>query len=346
LKRLLTPVVLTCSVLLCLKLANVKNPIRQLTNAYYIKGYQATSENYATDEIVIVNISDFPTEYIKDQIYILSKYNPSVIAVDYCVTDTTSIGSAIVFKNTILPIVTGPSDSIFYSRNPFTNHAEYGLTSIYSRSFFSPFTEIKKKTYPSFPTKILQIHDPRRYKKLLERKLEKEIINYSGNTSNFTYLGDLTNLKNLDVLKDIKGKIVLIGYTGVDDNVPTASDSHDSHPTPKGKMFGVILIANIVHTLLGNYINPASKLVMTLLVTFLAIINTYTMYLLFRVRFPYVTMKIIQLLELVGLFVISSFVIHQFGIALDNELMSFTVIISPEIAYWYLYLTRKNPFGI
>jgi hypothetical protein len=342
LKRLLTPVVLTLSVLFVLKLANVKNPIRQLTNAYYIKGYQATSENYATDEIVIVNISDFPTEYIKDQIYLLSKYNPSVIAVDYCVTDTTSIGSAIVFKNTVLPIVMGPSDSIFYSGNPFTNHADYGLTSVYSRSLFEPFTEIKKKTYPSLPTKILQLHDPHRYKKLLERNLEKEIINYSGNTSNFTYLGDLTNLTNLDVLKNIKGKIVLIGYTGVDDNVPTASDDYDSHPTPKGKMFGVILLANIMHTLLGNYIDPASTLVTTVSITFLAIINTYAMYLLFRVRFRYMIMKIIQLLELVGLFVISSFIIHQFGIALDNELMSFTIIIGPEIAYWYLHVTRKK----
>lgn len=340
-KKFLIPFALSLSVLFVIELTGIHNPVYYLSNNFYVQGYQATAQNKASNEIVIVNISDFSTDEIKDQIYILSQYNPSVIGIDYFSHKAISPDTEVVsFKNIVLPILIDSSKStIQYSKNPFSNHAQYGFIKIYSSQLFEPFVEITKEKYPSFATKILQLHDSSRYTQLLKRGYEKEIINYSGNTTNFIYLGDLTKIKTLDALKEIKGKIVLVGYTGIDTINPTSSDNYDAHDTPKGKMFGVVMLANIIHTLMGNYITPVSVIVMVLLITLLAFLNTLIPCRLSKTKHKYWIIKTIQLFEIVIVFIISSYVIHHFNISLNYELMSFTVIIAPEITYWY---TRKN----
>ncbi len=336
LKKILTPLSLSLTILLILELGDIRNPIFFLTNSYYIQGYQATSQNKISDEIVIVNISDFSTEEIKDQIYILSKYNPAVIGVDYFSSEEIIPDSELVaFKNIVLPILTDSLDSIQYSKNLFTEYAEYGSVRIYSPVMFEPFIEIGEKKYPSFPTKIIQLYDQSRYKALLQRGHKREVINYSGNTSSFIYLGDLTKIKTLEVLKEIKGKIVLIGYTGIETSNPTISDNYDSHDTPKGEMFGVVILANILHTLLGNYITPAPVFLMVIIVIALALSNIILLNLLTKNKFQYWAIKLIQLVEIVIAFIVSSYLMHQFNVSLDYELTSFTILIAPEVAYWY-----------
>lgn len=331
----MTPLTLSLIVLFILELGDIRNPIFFLTNTYYIEGYQVTSQNKASDEIVIVNISDFSTEEIKDQIYILSKYNPAVIGVDYFSSEEIIFDSEPVnFKNTVLPILISPSDSVQYSKNLFTEYAEYGSIRVYSPSIFEPFVEVDEKKYPSFPTKILQLYNQSSYKNLIKRGYKREVINYSGNIANFIYLGDLTEIKTLDVLKEVKGKIVLLGYTGIETTNPTTSDNYDSHDTPKGKMFGVVILANILHTLLGNYITPAPLFSMAVLIIALAFFNTLILNLLSKNKFQYLIIKMIQLAEIIIAFIVSSYLIHQFNISVDYELTSFTILIAPEIAYW------------
>jgi hypothetical protein len=146
-------------VLLALKLADIQNPIYYLTNDFYIESYQATSQDKTVNEIVIVNINDLSTDEIRSQFQILSRYNPSVIGIDYFIPDTTPIEPGIVlFKNTVLPFLIDTLSSIQYTKNTFSNHAEFGSIEIYSSSFFEPFIDVHKKKYLNSTTHLVSIH--------------------------------------------------------------------------------------------------------------------------------------------------------------------------------------------
>jgi len=337
-KPLLLSLCISTLILSILYWTEFHNPIYYFTNDFCIRGYQATSQGTPTRDIFIVNISDFSTKEINDQIYVLSQHNPAVIAVDYFTQD--SLGYELTpFKNLVLPIIDS-TNSVEYSKNPFTTSAEYGFITVYSSQMFEPFIEISEKKYSSLPSKIIELYDDSLYRLLKERAFQKEIINYSGNISNFPYLGDLTGLKPLDILKEIEGKIVLLGYTGIETPYPTKSDSYDAHDTPKGKMFGVVLLANIVHTMMNNYVTQVPHSVTLSLILVLSLVNIAIAYFLSKRPFHYWLLKLTQVAQIVAAFILISFSLHRFNMYLDYELISFAVIVAPEISFWVFKRTR------
>jgi CHASE2 domain-containing sensor protein len=334
LKKLAVTFSLSLIVVVAIDLSNFENPVTYLTNDFYIKGYQYSRKLYTTDDkIVIVNIADFPTDIIKDQIDILSKYNPAVIGVDYFVPDTAKCSQLINYENLVLPIIVA-EDSAQVSKNCFTKRASYGHVGVLSSSFFQPFLTIDGERYASLPTQVIQAYDSTLYNKLLKRKNDKEIINYLGNIQNFTYLGDLTNLPSIEVLATVRNKIVLIGYTGIEAPRPTEKDTYDAYSTPQGKMFGVVLLANILHTALSNYIDPLSQTWSLTILFIVVFLNTLSVRHFTKITRGYLIIKVVQIVQVVLLFVLVSFVIHRFQISVDYESFVFSVIVAPEIAFW------------
>jgi CHASE2 domain-containing sensor protein len=335
-KKIWIPFLAGLAILAILKWTDVHNPIWLLTNDFLIEGYQHASDNLQRDDkIAIVNISDLPDMDIRKQVEIVAKYDPAAIGVDYfMLTEPDSIPRRIDFKNIVLPFhIYG--DSVQFSTNYYSQQAHFGSISIYSTSYFEPFLTINENRYPLLPTKLIQLYDSNLYKKLLKRRNEKEIINYIGNTTNFDYLGDLTELYHIERLEALKGKIVLLGYTGVESFRPTKTDTLDSHLTPRGKMFGVVMLANIIHTLMDNYIDPLQPVWNYTIVALLTLLNTFIAIALFpKLRFRYWIIKLFQVALAFLVFVAAAFMIHRFNIYVDYELLAFSTIISPEVAFW------------
>ncbi|HEX8038339.1 MAG TPA: CHASE2 domain-containing protein [Chryseosolibacter sp.] len=282
------------------------------------------------------------TSEIRDQIFILSQYEPAVIAIDYNADDTGSLDRTerLNAPNLVLPLLISGSDSVRYSPNPFSNDADYGFVRVLSPSFFEPFIQINGRRYPAFATKILEEFDSRLYEKLTSRRLKTEIINYAGNIENFQYLGDLTALKSVGVLENIRGKIVILGYTGLMHPRPSEFDSYDAFVTPKGSMFGVLVHANILSTMFENYITPQGQGGLALMILGIIVANAFITFLLCRRILGYLLIKVAQAAQVLLGFVTCSFVIHRFQVALDYEMMTLAVLITPEIAYW-LFKSRE-----
>jgi CHASE2 domain-containing sensor protein len=337
-KKIWIPFVASLIVLAVLKWSGVQNPIWQFTNDFIIEGYQHASEDFKRNEkIAIVNISDLPDEDIKKQIEIVAKYEPAAIGVDYfSPSESDSVSKKIDFNNIVLPIGIH-QDSIWSSGNPYSRQARLGFIQVFSSSHFDPSLKIKGKTYLSLPARLIQLYDLGLYKKLLARENEKEIINYLGQTANFDYLGDLTTPYSVERLKSLKGKIVLVGYTGVESIRPTKTDTLDSHSTPKGKMFGVVVLANIIHTLMGNYIDPLQPAWNYIIVTLLTLLNVFIAIALFpKLRFRYWFIKLFQVVLIFLILVVAAFMMHRFNIYVDYELFVFSSLISPEVAFWLI----------
>lgn len=154
------------------------------------------------------------------------------------------------------------------------------------------------------------------------------------------YLGDLTKIQSTEILEDIKGKVVLVGYTGINDPFPTEQDLFDAHSTPLGKMFGVGILANILHTLMGNMICDVPLFLMVLILFMLVLIGAWSVvFAVNRVRYSYWCIKAFQLLTVVLLFILASVLIHH-AVLLDFELLVNALILLPEAAYWELKLLR------
>lgn len=141
---------------------------------------------------------------------------------------------------------------------------------------FSPREIFEGKQYLAFAVKLAQFYAPEKVERFLARNNKVEYINYIGNYEKFAYanFSDLFEMyeayKNGEVsLKEnfenlFKDKIVLLGFTGVEDINKVTSDEDRFYtplnPNYVGKaerdMYGVVIHANIIAMiLLEDYID-------------------------------------------------------------------------------------------
>lgn len=141
---------------------------------------------------------------------------------------------------------------------------------------FSPREKIDGVEYLAFAVKLAQIYKPEAVEKFLKRGKEVEFINYYGNYEKFGYINYYQLFEMADAaqigdegakqaLKNLfKGKIVLLGFTGVEDIHKVTSDE-DRFYTPLNEnyvgkaerdMYGIHIHANIISMILNqDYIN-------------------------------------------------------------------------------------------
>ncbi len=336
LKKIAIPFVVGLSILVIIKVSNFQNPIPFLTNEFYISYYQGSKEQIKNPDIFIVNIKNFPLDVVKGQIEILSYHDPKVIAVDNFQWDSTELirDSLIHFTNLVLPIVFNGT-AINYSINNFTeDSAQYGFVNLDGSVKFRPFKEINGNVYPFFATKIIELYDIDLYEKLSKRNIDSEIINYNGNTFQFEYLDDLLQSSPSD-LEVIKDKIVLVGYTG--QHLPVSTDDVDVHTTPRSLMYGTVLLANILNTMMGNYIDQPKIYSSIFVNLLLCLFNSVFAYkIITSTKSSYLIIKIAQLLQIGVAFITALFTINNFQNAIDFEQIFYAILIAPELCYWYL----------
>lgn len=334
-KKIFAQVLASLILLILLKLCSVHNSIRFLTNDFYIQAFQISKNiQEINNEIAIVNIKDFPLEAIRDQIEILTLYEPKVIGIDYFPDKNEGENpEPIGFKNIIQPTLID-DNSIEYSISYFSDSCYYGYANVLSTSRFEPFLKVNGHQYPSFPTKIIELFDSSLYRLLLNRKQSSEIINYQGNAYQFLYLNDLSTF-NPDLLEKIKDKIVLVGYTGLTAPIPEDLKDQDTHLTPIGEMYGVVLLANILNTLMNHYITPVDNLWLCLIAIILTVgVVLISNYIYTKTKFGYLYIKLFQILTVFTCFIGASISIHKLEISIDYELLCFAVLIAGELSYW------------
>jgi CHASE2 domain-containing sensor protein len=145
---------------------------------------------------------------------------------------------------------------------------------------FSPREKINGVEYLAFAVKLAQIYNPKVVDRFLRRGNEVEFINYYGNYEKFGYINYYQLFEMADAVQAgdegakqalsnlFKGKIVLLGFTGVEDIHKVTSDE-DRFYTPLNEnyvgkaerdMYGVHIHANIISMILNeDYINTMPK---------------------------------------------------------------------------------------
>lgn len=231
--------------------------------------------------IVLVELGDTRGE-IADQLNILNKYHPKVIAVDAIFSsegeplenlkmemameqnDRIVMGSLLV-DTPALHVEKGVFSAAAKDKVGYININADKMTSVV-RSYY-PFARINDSMQRSFTSEIVRLYDDQAYQKLRQRKNEIEMVNYSANLENYfniskEQLPDYDSTGQLDKLKD---KIILMGFFK---NQPplVLEDLHFTpmNPVFSGKsfpdMYGIVIHANILSMILSDqYINMASK---------------------------------------------------------------------------------------
>jgi hypothetical protein len=322
---------------------NIKIPINRLSQDYFIEGYQATKRTERCDDIFLVNIRDYPTDVIRDQIEILSHYGPATIIVDYFPDDCFFSDSTtlINYEDIVLPILRDPvkGDAI-KSKNCYSTTAYYGSPTLYSTSFFEPFVNINGTRYPFVALKATELIDQTAYHRFVNRQSDKEVIDYCGNVTSFNYLGDLLDTSESE-LQSVKDKIVIVGYLGGD-----VEHDHDIHITPIGKMYGAVIIANIIKTILDQKLSPFERY-WQILATLIFILVNVTVVLKMKQSLPtYLVIKMLQVVQVLIIFAFFSYIMHQNGTWINVELLNWSVLVVPEITFWISRLIRLTDDGI
>ncbi|MDQ3393268.1 MAG: CHASE2 domain-containing protein [Bacteroidota bacterium] len=252
----------------------------------------------AEEKIVIVNIGNLNREGIAEQLTILNKYKPKLVAIDVFFRNDGNprhdslLGKAFSeVENLILASkisnfnqASESFDSLETSHPKFNKYAKTAYANIITEAkdqdhfktcrTFTPREYVKDANEVAFGVKICQIYAPEKAEAFLKRNNVYEVINYRGNIlyeegdfGNSFYALDVEDVLNENFDPEmIENKIVIMGYIGnhFDDKSWKDKFFTPMNLTYAGKtnpdMFGVVIHANIVSMILnGSYINEMGK---------------------------------------------------------------------------------------
>lgn len=335
----------------------------------------------ADTNIVLVNIGDLDRATTAEQINIINRYKPKVIAIDAAYRfskdpagDTALAKAFSQVKN--LVFVSGVNkfneqsqqyDTLETSHPMFTKYATTGFANmivednhIYKaiRSF-SPKEKVCNQTELAFPVKVAQLYKPEAAAAFLKRENDFEIINYSGNfdTGAF-YALDVEDVfdPEIDLGSILKDKIVLMGFLGSSFNDRTLEDKFytpmnenyigRSHPD----MYGVVIHANSISMILrGEYIESMPEYMELGIAIVLCLLNVILFsYIMHNLGDWYDSLTIaMQLLQafLIGYIILMLF--HLFNIKINLTTALLAIALSSNLLEIYhnllirLYGKRK-----
>lgn len=260
-------------------------------------------ERNVDTNIVLVNIGQLSRTQIANQLNLINSYKPKVIGLDviFAKSENSESDSKVLeaFNNTENLVLVGILDNYSikhdyyeqyiipnpkFSINAIMGYAnlptKYGVASKTIRNFI-PYANVKNNIVPAFALRIVEAYDMDKYKTLLSRSNEIEVINYRGNIDKFITLDTniLSQNYNLSFLKD---KIVLMGFLGNSLNEKTFEDIYftplndvyagRSYPD----MYGLTIHANIVSMILNeNYIDIIPFWISAVLAFLVCLFNVY-----------------------------------------------------------------------
>jgi len=344
-----------------------------LTDVYYTK--IRNNDAVAFEErIVLVNIGDASRGRgsIAQEIAILNKYKPKVIAIDakffglkeedpmgdfQLATAINEAENFILASEFKVTSDTSTGWDTLYTPPPlFKNNAHTAYVNVGNLEF-GDFTTwrtipVREKTKsnqkePCFPVKIAELYDKEAAEKFLSRDNEIENIYFKGNLGKFSKL-DVEDVLNENFMPElIENKIVIMGYMGdhytdyyfdEDKFYTPLNDKQVGRGTPD--MFGVVVHANIVSMILDkNYINEMPAYIGYIIAIVICFLNValFTSILRNKKWAPYYGLtKIIQLIEVVIILTISIFSFALFNYKVDLTLAFLVIILAGDLTEIYI----------
>lgn len=325
------------------------------------------ADPFAEEDIIIVNMGTLPRGGVAEQIRIINQYNPRVIGIDSFFpypkdpTQDSLLASALnevetlVMASKVLNFVIEDDDnwygdSLKLSAPMFRDNAIFAHANLVTdegveqedvktnRSFLPVIPYKKDSSQLAFAVKIASIFAPEKAQKFLDRKKEKEYINYKGNTlasqsewATTFYALDVEDVFNENFVPEmIEGKIVLFGFLG--NFFGDRYNVEDKYFTPLNQkyagrgepdMYGVVIHANIISMILEErYVETISQNFKYLIAIILCYLNVVAfMWVYYRLPAWYdgIT-KLAQLLELLIIVVIIIYAYHLYNWILELTL--------------------------
>lgn len=286
--------------------------------------------NQIDTTITLINMADYPMDSIQQWVRRIIKFKPRVLALDSF--SDTLFNTERIDAEILLPIISQDQTNFEYSANNITTSQIYGVAVLDDYSRMTKYFLHNQEMLPSFAVQIFNTYTSN----LNSRPTisdEKEIVNYLP-TRSFRIL-DLPAIIPDDFLEPlIKDKIVIIGFLGYNTkHVPHFLDNNDSHKTPIGKLFGPIIIANQVRTLLGNRIAELNQLAIVLM-ALIALVGSYLAISKIIARRKFIVVVSLNLL-LFLLLVMASFasmvMLDRYGTFISIELLAFALTFGFQI---------------
>jgi len=255
-----------------------------------------TNQETIDTNIVLVNIGHLNRSQITEQLRIIKEHHPKIIGFDgfFAQRRDSAIDGHLRYQflegNKVVMAcfltgeneISGEFDSLETS-NPFFNSRLKGFVNLGGANptastvrKFSPIEVYKGDTLYAMAVQLARVYNPDAFRKLVNRKNDREIIRYIGNRDAFIGFDVVDIFDSLTDLNILKNKIVLMGYIGESFQHPP--DLEDIYYTPmnpeisgrsRPDMYGVVIHANIASMILSeNYINTM-PVWLTILISFM-----------------------------------------------------------------------------
>lgn len=333
---------------------------------------QLKPEHPIDTNVVLVNIGTLNRAQVATQINILNKYQPKVIGIDSYfyrlkegLGDTllaealSEVENLVMLTKLIENEETGSYDSLAKSHpifltNAHTAYANLDTDAEHQDDYkavrrFPPKWYMEDHIELAYSAKMAQIYRPEAGEKLLKRKHVFEEINFKGNMINPNHHMEVPEVFRAIDIRDlfeenfdpswIRGKIVIMGYLGID---LTDTDWDDKFYTPlnpvfAGKvepdMYGAVVHANAVAMILDdNYIDTFPDWVEYLLAVILCYVNVFfftIIYMRLDAWYDGLT-KVIQLIQAALLLIFIVWLFWQFQFKLNLTIGIIAVLLAGD----------------
>ena len=332
--------------------------------------------NERDEKIVLVEIADTRSE-IANQVKLLSRYAPKIIAIDAFFESANPNDDVDPFGDINLSetlkaipnvVLAYREDSgnikpnIFFNAKPgnSSGYANFNGDEYSTIREYAPFAKIKGKEYQAFTSAIVKAWDVKTYEKLRKESQDIQLINYTGNLESYLNIQkeDLVAFDTTGQLENLlSNKIILVGYF-----MQQRKDYmilSDLHYTPMNDRFigksypdayGVVIHANILSMIINDrYATQASSL-LSYLFAFLFTLGFfyYILSIYYKKRHPnhgiLILMQLVFILILLYLF-LQLYHKHFYKVQLEPIMISMVLALEMMGIYKTLALWLHKKFG-
>ncbi len=343
-----------------------------ITHLYYAK-IRDQKTVPAEQNIVLVNIGKLGRRDIAEQINLINAHKPKVIGIDvrfFGLREDDPIGDFLfeqALKNTenmvLVSELNFPNakqqtwDTLLLPPPEFLQHVTTGYANIGNKEsvnfpFWGTIPPKDKLTNGQeehcFAAKVMEAYDPKLAEAFMKRGKEEEIIYFKGNLDKYPKLEFYEIAEGKFSPDMIAGKIVLMGYMG--DGYRTHFFDEDKFYTPLNEvligrstpdMFGVVIHANILSMILEDkYINEMPVWLSLLVAVLICYINiTLFAQIIYNPKLAVWyngISKLIQLIEVLCLYLATLLIFDLFKYQTDFTLAVFVVILSGDLCEIYI----------
>lgn len=332
--------------------------------------FRHNSEEKQDTNIVIVNIADLDREGIAGLLNTINHFHPKAVGLDVvfkqlkdpakdsallvALANTPNLIKACEFEyeNEHAEAYSG----IKYSHPLFDSCGEDAFVNFIAAEnqstirYFIPYEIYKNKKVNFFSNALAD-------KFLGEKNSGKEglkdpgpeMIHYKGNRENYMVFEPAEITDSNQNLRIIQGKIVLLGFMGLNNSIPSFEDIHFTPMNPKysGRsfpdMYGTMIHANIISMLIDKQnIHEIPKWLTLLLAFIICYIHMYFFirYYIHRHLWFHLFFKIVQLVTSVLLVGFSLYIFIRYRIMLESSVILTPIVLSVDILYFYDALVK------